>query len=191
MDEFAESGLFNLLRSVDALAIVLDLTEDPSAQVDLINEELSRRRIRILTRGEEKKPEIGVYPKRGVLIGNKCDLKEAQPNCQNLIHQFSPRFPVLCLSAKEMVNVAELPKEIFGILDIVRAYTKTPGRSADLNDPVILPKGSNVLSFASQIHKDFAQKLRYARIWGKEKYDGQMVQRDYVLRDGDVIELHI
>ena len=73
----------------------------------------------------------------------------------------------------------------------MRAYTKAPGKPADLSDPVILPKGKTVLDFAAQIHKDFAQKLKYARIWGKEKYDGQMVQRDYVLRDGDIIEMHM
>jgi hypothetical protein len=83
-----------------------------------------------------------------------------------------------------------LKGEIFAILDKVRAYTKSPGKSADLEDPVILPKGSTVLDFASQIHKHFVQKLKFARIWGKEKYDGQMVQRDYILQDGDIIELH-
>jgi ribosome-interacting GTPase 1 len=96
----------------------------------------------------------------------------------------------LCISAKENLNLDELKKDIFGILDTVRAYTKAPGKLADLQDPVILPKGSTILDFAAQIHKDFAQKLKFARLWGKEKYNGQMVQRDYVLKDGDVIELH-
>lgn len=191
MDEFAESGLLSLIRGADALALVLDLTRDCSAQIELITEELNRRRIRILAQSEEPKAEIGRFPKRAVLIGNKWDLQEAQKNCRDLIHRFSPRYRVLCVSARERVNLDELPKEIFAAPDIVRAYTKTPGKSADRNDPVVLPKGSNVLAFASQIHKDFAQKLKYARIWGGEKYDGQIVQRDYVLRDGDVIELHI
>jgi ribosome-interacting GTPase 1 len=41
------------------------------------------------------------------------------------------------------------------------------------------------------VHKDFAVRLKFARIWGKEKYDGQMVQRDYVVQEEDVIELHV
>ena len=57
-------------------------------------------------------------------------------------------------------------------------------------DLVILAKGRTVLAFAIQIHKDFVQRLKCARIWGKEKYDGQKIQRDYVPKDGDVIELH-
>jgi ribosome-interacting GTPase 1 len=191
MDEFAESGLFNLIRNTDALAVVLDLAEDCGAQMDLILEELNRHRIRILKKGEEKKQEVGWFYKRALFVGNKADLKEAQENCRHLLNQCSKAYPVLCISAKEILNLEELKKEVFGIVDLVRAYTKAPGKNPDLNDPVILPKGSKVLDFASQIHKDFVQKLRFARIWGKEKYDGQMVQRDYLLQDGDVIELHI
>ncbi len=191
MDEFAETGLFNLIRNADALAVILDLTEDCAAQIDLVLEELSRRRIQVLKRGEEKKKEIGQYYKRAVFAGNKADLKEARPNCQTLLDQFAKSYSTLCVSAKENLNLDEMRKEIFAILDLVRAYTKAPGKSADLDDPVILAKGSTVLDFASQIHKDFAQKLKFARLWGKEKYEGQMVQRDYVLKDGDIIELHV
>ncbi len=191
MDEYAESGLFNLIRNADALAIILDLTEDCGTQIDLILEELNRRRVKILKRGEEEKPEVGLFPKRAVFIGNKADLKEAQENCRDLLDKFAKIYPTLCISAKENLNLDPLKGEIFAILDTVRAYTKAPGKTADLEDPVILPKGSTVLDFASQIHKDFVQKLKFARIWGKEKYDGQMVQRDYVLQDGDIIELHV
>ena len=190
MDEYAESGLFNLIRNADALVIVLDLTEDCRTQIELVLEELDRRRIRILKKEEKKRTEFGLYYKRAVFIGNKADLREAQAHCRKLLEEFSEAYPVLCISAKENLNLDELRKEIFGVLDMVRAYTKAPGKPADLQDPVILPKGSTILEFATQIHKDFAQKLKFARIWGKEKYNGQMVQRDYVLKDGDVIELH-
>jgi ribosome-interacting GTPase 1 len=44
---------------------------------------------------------------------------------------------------------------------------------------------------ATAVHKDFAAQLKFARIWGTEKYDGQMVQRDYTVQEGDVIELHV
>jgi uncharacterized protein len=191
MDEFTESGLFNLIRNADTLAVVLDLTEDCGAQMDLILEDLGRHRIRVLKKEEAKGTEIGWAYKRAAFIGNKADRKEAQRKCRDFLGQFSKIYPCLCISAQENLNLEEVGKEIFFTLDRVRAYTKTPGKSADLNDPVILPKGSTVLDFASQIHKDFNRKLKFARIWGKKKYDGQMVQRDYVLKDGDVLELHI
>lgn len=191
MDEFAETGIFNLIRNADALMVVLDLTEDCSTQIELILEELNRRRIKVLKKGECQGKEIGFFYKKAVFVGNKADLPEAQENCLKFLTDFSHIYPTICISAKENYNLEELKKEIFLTLDLVRAYTKAPGKPADLEDPVILPKGSTVLDFAAQIHKDFIQKLKYARIWGKEKYNGQMVQRDYVLVDGDVIELHV
>jgi ribosome-interacting GTPase 1 len=56
---------------------------------------------------------------------------------------------------------------------------------------VILKKGSTVGDVALSIHKDFVAKLRYAKIWGSGKFEGQMAKRDYIVSEGDVIELHI
>jgi len=40
------------------------------------------------------------------------------------------------------------------------------------------------------VHKDFAQRLKFAKLWGGTKFEGQMVSRDHVLEDRDIIELH-
>ncbi|HNT58090.1 MAG TPA: TGS domain-containing protein, partial [Syntrophales bacterium] len=61
----------------------------------------------------------------------------------------------------------------------------------DLDEPYMLPQGSTVEALAEKIHKDFIGKLKTARIWGKAVRDGQMVQRDYVFEDGDVVELQV
>ena len=41
------------------------------------------------------------------------------------------------------------------------------------------------------LHKDFARKMKYAKIWGEGKFEGQRVQKDFVLSDGDVLEFHV
>ena len=192
MDSISDAGLYTLLRNADAIAVVLDLSEDPEAQMELIFEELAKHRIRILPKEEEgQEREMGFFYKQAVFLGNKVDLKESQRRCREWLDRYSKYYPVLCLSAKEEQNLDALKEGIFSVLGKIRAYPKAPGKQADLNDPVILPKGSTVLDFASQIHKDFLTKLKFARIWSREKYDGQMVQRDYVLQDGDIIELRM
>ena len=55
----------------------------------------------------------------------------------------------------------------------------------------VLEKDSTVADFARKVHKDFYEKLKSARLWGSALHDGQMVSRDYVLQDGDVVELHL
>ena len=74
---------------------------------------------------------------------------------------------------------------------MVRVYTKAPGKKADRSAPFTLPRGSTVEDVAETIHKDFVKSLKFARIWGSDKYDGQMVQRDYIVQEEDLIELHV
>jgi ribosome-interacting GTPase 1 len=73
----------------------------------------------------------------------------------------------------------------------MRIYTKEPGKPADKASPFTCPIGSTLMEFAGRVHKDFAEQLKSARIWGTGVFDGQTVKRDHVLHDGDVVELHI
>ena len=60
-----------------------------------------------------------------------------------------------------------------------------------MDDPIVLPMGSTLADAATEVHKDFAANLKFARIWGSGKHDGVMAKRDHVLQDGDIIELHM
>jgi ribosome-interacting GTPase 1 len=77
------------------------------------------------------------------------------------------------------------------MLDIIRVYTKSPGQKPDLTDPIVLDRGSTLEDAATEVHKDFSARLKFARVWGSGKHDGVMVKRDHVLQDGDIIELHM
>ena len=52
-----------------------------------------------------------------------------------------------------------------------------PGGKPDMTDPIILAKGSNLEAAAAPVHKEFARKLKYARIWGSGKHDGVSARR--------------
>ncbi|GAH79690.1 unnamed protein product, partial [marine sediment metagenome] len=91
----------------------------------------------------------------------------------------------------EGVGLEELRRKIYQVLDIIRVYTKAPGKKPEFDDPIILDRGSTLEDAAASVHKDFAAKLKYARIWGSGKHDGIMAKRDHILQDGDIIELHL
>ncbi len=189
--DHVEPGFPNLIRNADALLLLIDLMEDAVFQMEILLEELERMRIKIVGRGPIPLPEVGWVSLRALLIGNKCDVKNAMEEYRKLENRFKNAFPVLPISAREEMNLDELKKEVYQILDILRVYTKVPGKEPDLTEPVILKKGSTLEELALSIHKDFAAKLRYAKIWGSGKFGGQMVKRDYRVSEGDVIELHI
>jgi ribosome-interacting GTPase 1 len=73
----------------------------------------------------------------------------------------------------------------------MRIYSKPPGKEPDLSTPFVLKRGGTVGDLAAKVHKDFVEKLKTARVWGSGVYEGQLVSRDHVLQDGDVVELHI
>ncbi len=189
--DHVEPGFSNLVRNADALLLVIDLTEDPVFQTEILADQLSQMRVRMVGKESISSAEPGTLVLKGLLLGNKCDIKSAMEGYQALLHRFGDAFPVFPISAREEMNLEELKKEIYLILDKVRVYTKAPGKDPDLREPVIMKKGSTVDEVALSIHKDFAAQLRYARIWGSGKFDGQMVKRDYRINEGDVIEFHI
>jgi ribosome-interacting GTPase 1 len=73
----------------------------------------------------------------------------------------------------------------------MRVFTKRVGAEPDYNDPIILLRGGTVEDAAKFLHKDFAHKLKFARVWGEGKYEGQRVHNEFVLSDKDVLEFHI
>jgi hypothetical protein len=186
-----ESGFPNLIRNAEGLLLLVDLTEDPIFQVEVLLEELSEMRIKAAGKGPTLSPDVGWVSLRALLVGNKCEVKNAMEAYRRFESRFRDTFPILPVSARGGMNLDELRKEIYQILNILRVYTKTPGKEPDLTEPVILKKGSTVEDVALSVHKDFVAKLRYAKVWGSGKFDGQMVKRDYLVHEGDVIELHI
>ncbi|MCK5055214.1 MAG: TGS domain-containing protein, partial [Candidatus Aminicenantes bacterium] len=102
-----------------------------------------------------------------------------------------PDFKPVIISTLRGDGLEDLKKRIFAMLNIVRVHSKIPGKKADLKAPYTLQKGSTVMDMAREVHKDFSQTLKFARIWGKNKYQGQKVNRSYILEDEDIIELHI
>ncbi len=185
-----EWWLRHMLIRADALLVVVDLSDAPLAQMEDITTKLEEIRIVI---GERKAEESGtiLYQKKALIIGSKLDLDNTSENYTTLHNKYKEQFPVIAISAKEGIGLEELKLKIYQMLDIIRVYTKTPGQKPDFNDPIILKRGSTLEDAAADVHKDFAHKLKYARIWGSGKHDGLMVKRDHTLQDGDVIELHL
>ena len=169
-----------ILRRADALLLIVDLSDAPMTQVE-----------ELITRLKEMRMEIGEGGTKALIIGNKLDLNKARENYKALKKKYEGKLPVIAISAKEGIGLEELRLEIYGVLNIIRVYTKVPGQKAGFTDPIILSKGSTLEDAAVAVHKDFHSKLKYARIWGSGKYDGVRVKRDHILQDGDMIELHI
>ena len=189
IDRSARPGLPNLLRDTNLLLLVLDLSQDPEIQMETLFEELGKLKIKPV--GRKESTEQWIHQKKAVVVGNKDDVEGSGEHYRKLESQYGAEFPIISISAKEGAGLEVLKREIYRRLEIIRVYTKAPGRKADLEKPVILKRGSTVDDFAQAIHKDFHAKLKFAQLWGSGKFDGQKVKREHILEDGDVLELRI
>ncbi len=175
-----EWWLPHMIIRADALLLIVDLTDAPLTRLEPIIAELENRKIEI--RGNKVKT---------LIIGNKLDLENARASYTVLKNQYAGQLPVIAVSARDGTGLEELKRKIYEVLDIIRVYTKTPGQKSDLTDPIILERGSTLADAAASVHKDFAARLKYARLWGSGKHDGLRVKRNHILQDGDIIELHM
>jgi len=193
-NEATDGWVSGILRYSDALLLVLDLSEDPEVQAELLIEQIERWNIQpvsyvlSLTEVVQKR---NVVLKRTLLAGNKADVPDAEENFIRLRARYGSKFPCIAVSAKKKENLEQLKKELFNVAGIIRVYSKPPGKDPDLSKPFSIPTGSTVLDLAKAIHKDFVGSLKYARIWGSARFDGQRVEKTYVLKDRDVVEFHV
>jgi small GTP-binding protein len=180
-----------LLRRADALLIMVDLASAPQEQMEAIIKQLEKMRIVIGEGGAQADSESVTWQKKALIIGNKLDLDNAKQNYAELTKKYGERFPLIAISARDGIGLEELKLKLYQLLDIIRVYTKAPGKKPVFTDPVVLPRGSTLEDAAAAVHKDFRDKLKYARLWGSGKHDGIMVKRDHIVQDGDIIELHL
>ncbi len=101
--------------------------------------------------------------------------------------------PDLVISAEKGENIPELKEKIFQKLNFIRIFMKEAGKKPDLEEPMIVKKGTTIKEICNKIHRDFVKKFRYAKIWGKSaKFPGQIfLKTNKELLDGDILEIHI
>ena len=192
--EFTEPWVVAVARNADAVLFVVDAS-DGSVLDEIENTLVILEKFKVSLFGWDRSVPLdstGVMEaKKTILVANKIDGPDAADNLEFVKELFGERFPIIPVSSDTGQGLEDLKQDIFRMLNIVRVYTKIPGKHADMGHPFTLARGSTVQELASVVHKDFAQKLKFAKIWGEGKFDGQMVSRDHVLEDRDVIELHV
>jgi len=188
--EFIEPEFFVMLRRADMILIMVDLERDPIAQLEDTVEKLVENRI-IPLHLKDQYPEIGNKYIPLIVLCNKFDDQDADENYHIFCELMETEWPCLPISVRTKRNIEEMKRRIFETLGIMRIYSKPVGEEPDLSAPFVIEKNATVEEFALRLHRDFYDNLKSARVWGSSDFEGQMVSRDYILHDKDIVELKI
>ncbi|NLE43666.1 MAG: TGS domain-containing protein [Chloroflexi bacterium] len=188
--DYVEPEMVNLIRRADLIAVMIDLQGFPIEQLEESIAYLQERRFEPYV-GEPPEDTPGITHKPLLVIVNKVDDERFDEDFDVLCELIEGNRSLIPISVNARRNLDGLGRAIFDALRIIRVYSKPPGESADLTAPFVLPIGSTVEEFAASVHRDFVDNLKSARLWGSAQFDGQMVARDYVLQDGDIVELRM
>jgi uncharacterized protein len=189
--QHVEPWVFDLIRKADLCWIVVD-GRWPIEGLDDTLAILAERHIGLRPSGDDlsvRDLERVVRP--ALLIVTGLDRPEVGESLDTLDELVEHRWPICAVSTVTRAGLEALPGRTFDALDIIRVYTKQPGKPADPNGtPFTLPRGATVEDLAVRIHKDLRANMTFARAWGAGVFDGQTVDRDHVLSDGDIVEIH-
>jgi ribosome-interacting GTPase 1 len=188
-----DASTLGLMRGTDVVLLMVDLAEDGGIDdLQAVLARVAQTKTRLAKESLLDENDIGVSYTKTLLIPNKIDLLDAGDRLA-LLHEFCPHdFPEYPISAEQGNNLEALRATIYQSLDVVRVYTKSPTKKeADFDRPYTVARGQTLLDVAEQVHKDFAENLKYARVWGTSIHPGSQVKGDYVLHDKDIVELHV
>jgi uncharacterized protein len=174
--EFTEPWVAQVIRNAEESVLVVDAADDDAlGEIDFI-----------LAMVEDRKLKPPCF-----LLANKMDVPGASENYGALRELYGERFAYLAVSAETGKGLDAFRRAVFDALSLVRVYTKAPGKKTDTSSPFVLHRGQTVMDAARMVHKDFAEHLRYARLFRLDRdHDGMMVERTHVLEDEDILEFH-
>jgi hypothetical protein len=191
-EEYIDPEFLNLIRRVDLILIMIDLHANPVQELEFVIGKLLENRIAPQhLEGVVQAEGFLLYVPTLVLV-NKYDSEEYAEVYEIFQELLEEEHPLIPASVKTGFNMDVLKKTIFEKLGVIRVYSKAPGKEPDMTAPFVAEKGIQLADFAGKVHKDFQENLKSAKIWGTSAdFPGQMVSRDHVLEDEDVVELQI
>ncbi len=191
-DSHLEPYILGYVRSADLVLLCFDGSSDdaPEQTADVLAQ-LESRKTRLSTWSgfdEDDMSTVHVKTLMVVTRGDDPDVAERIAFFQEMRPDIN--LPVLNVDLARAEAVETLRNQVYESIDVIRAYTKKPGKPAEYVDPFTLPTGATVEDLAIKVHQDLAESLKHARIWGSATQDGQTVGREHILVDRDMVELH-
>lgn len=190
-DDHMESYLSGFARSADAVLLCFDgSSDDAPEQTQTVIDQLHQRKTHLSTESGFGDDDLSVVHVKTMLVVTHAGDPEAEARLELFRELVPTPYPLALVEFDQPDSVERLRNQIYQFINVIRVYTKAPGKPADMKAPFSLPVGGTVADLAVKVHRDLAAKLKFAKVWGTGVHDGQSVGPDHVLFDKNLVELH-
>jgi uncharacterized protein len=190
-DSAFETYLPNIVRTADAVLVCFDGSSDDAPEQTLtVLQQFQQRSTWFGTGSGFVDDDFSKVQISSLLVVTHASDPDVDERLALYREMNPPAIPILKVELDDPATLPPLRQAVYGLLGVMRLYTKAPGKPADRTSPFTMPIGSTVEALAERVHKDLADKLKFAKVWGSGLHDGQSVGRDHVLQDQDLVELH-
>lgn len=125
-----------------------------------------------------------------IIVFNKIDLYDENTKRKISETMKTKKYNFVLISTHTKEGLEELKEKIFRSFDVIRIFTRQPGKKED-EVPVIMPPNSTLEQVAEKILHGYSKKVKYAKVWGPSaKFLGQQIGLKHVVKDKDIIEFY-
>lgn len=191
-EQHLEPYLTGFVRSADLVVLCFDgSSDDAPEQTAAVYEQFRSRKTLLDVQSGFDEEDLSLVHVRTLLAVTRGDASDVSTRLELLGELVPIRWECVRVELDRANSVAALRDSIYHALDVLRVYTKKPGKPAAYDSPYTIPRGGTVEDLAAKVHRDIAAALKFARVWAPDGSGGQTVGREHVLADRDLVELHV
>ena len=121
-----------------------------------------------------------------MVAGTKID--EADPDALSRLSEVVRDLPVVGVSVLDEASLDSFREAVWQLTGLGVVWTRRP--SSEEADAFPIRGETTVAEVAAALHGELGVQCRGAHVWGPSaRFPGQLIGRDHVLTDGDVIEI--
>lgn len=186
-----EGYLLGIVRSADAVLLCFDgSSDDAPEQTETVVRQFADRKTLLDVESGFAEDNFAIVKVKTLLVVTRGDDPGAGDRLAFYREMVATPLATLNVELDRVDSANELRDQIYRLVNVIRVYTKPPGKKADMTSPFTIPVGGTVEDLAGRVHRELPEKLKFAKVWGSGVHDGQSVGIDHILSDRDVVELH-
>src|SRR5262249_10495665 len=152
--DFLEGYLSSMVRAADAAILMIDLADDDGPfAAETVIDRLGDVKTLLVGQKDYGVDDFSVEQIKTMIVANKIDADGAADRLEIVREMFGGKYPIHLISAEHGQGLEELRTALYQFLEVIRIYTKQPGKPPDLTSPFTVPIGATVLDLAEQVHR--------------------------------------